>query len=288
MAGVVVESGGAVEAREIIGGLAAEVGMDLPAVRVVGDDPILPSVFRVGAAAAACVGAVTSAVATYWSQKPETVAGAASGEVAVDVREAAVAFRDERYFRIDGTTPELWAPLSGDYRTADGGWVRLHCNFDHHRDAVLHALESPRGADRASVVAACAGRAALDVEDVVTRAGGCAAAMRSRAQWRSHPQGRAVEELPLIGLSPLARSPVIGSVRGVESAITDVVRGGDGGVPGLAQGDDGVATGSAGSGDGGATGSAGGDVIDLVMVVRSVGPGAAVISLLRPGEAAVR
>ncbi|MET8145314.1 CoA transferase [Sphaerisporangium sp. NPDC005288] len=82
--------------------------------------------------------------------------------------------------------------------------------------------------------------------------------MRSRAQWRSHPQGRTVEGLPLIGLGPLDRSPVIGSVRGVESAITDVVRGGDGGVPGLAQGDDGVATGSAGSSDGGATGSAGG------------------------------
>ncbi|MFC7383347.1 CoA transferase [Sphaerisporangium rhizosphaerae] len=291
------------EVREIIGGLAAEVEVDLPAVRVVGDDPILPSVFRVGAAAAACVGAVTGAVATYWSHNPGTVAGAASGEVAVDVREAAVAFRDERYFRIDGMTPELWAPLSGDYRTADGGWVRLHCNFDHHRDAVLHALELPRGADRAAVVAACAGRAALDVEDVVTRAGGCAAAMRSRAQWRSHPQGRAVEGLPLIGLSPLDRSPVIGSVRGIESAITDVVRGGDGGISGLTQGGSAVigraggaeaaaigsvergrraATGSSGSGGSGVTGPALGDGRAVTGLIK--GEGSAVAGAVRrPG-----
>jgi crotonobetainyl-CoA:carnitine CoA-transferase CaiB-like acyl-CoA transferase len=171
--------------------LAAGVGIELPPVRCTGDDPVLPSVFRVGAAAAVAVGAATAAAAALLGK---------TREVAVDVREAAVAFRDERYFRIDGATGELWAELSGDYRTADG-WVRLHCNFDHHRDAVLAALGLPAGADRDAVAQACASRTAVGIEESVAAAEGCAAAMRSRAEWREHPQAHAVAESPLIGLT---------------------------------------------------------------------------------------
>ncbi len=123
--------------------------------------------------------------------------------ITVDVREAAAAFRDERYFQIDGEVVVGWAPLSGDYRTAGGGWVRLHCNFDHHREAVLRALELPSDAGKEDVINACAGRTAPDIEQAVTDAGGCAAAMRSRAEWHEHPQGRAVAELPLIAFSRL-------------------------------------------------------------------------------------
>ncbi|MEU9886432.1 CoA transferase [Sphaerisporangium sp. NPDC051011] len=115
------------------------------------------------------------------------------------MREAAIAFRDERYFRVGGEVAAMWAPLSGDYRTADG-WARLHCNFDHHRDAALRALGLPLDADEAAVAEACAGRTALDVEEAVTEAGGCAAAMRSRAEWKAHPQSAAVADTPLMAI----------------------------------------------------------------------------------------
>ncbi len=171
--------------------LAAGVGVELPSLQVVGADPVLPSTFRVGTAAAAAVGAVTAMAARL---------GGGAGQVGVDMREAAVAFRDERYLRSDGVGQDLWAALSGDYRSADG-WVRLHCNFDHHRDAALSALGLPAGADLAAVTRACADRTAVAIEEAVTAAGGCAAAMRSRAEWRAHPQGRAVAEMPLIGMT---------------------------------------------------------------------------------------
>ncbi|AWS48242.1 carnitine dehydratase [Streptosporangium sp. 'caverna'] len=179
--------------------LATEVGVELPSVRCTGDDPVLPSVFRVGTAAAVAVGAATAAASALLGKAREAAVDEAR-EVVVDVREAAVAFRDERYFRIDGATGELWAALSGDYRTADG-WVRLHCNFDHHRDAVLAALGLPAGADRDAVAQACARRTAVEVEESVTAAEGCAAAMRSRAEWRGHPQARVIAESPLIELT---------------------------------------------------------------------------------------
>ncbi|GAA3039433.1 CoA transferase [Streptosporangium longisporum] len=171
--------------------LAAELGITLPPLRVSGSDPVLPSVFRVGTAAAIAVGAATAAVAAFRGD---------GSEAAVDVREAAVAFRDERHLRINGAPVDLWAPLSGDYRTADG-WVRLHCNFDHHRDAALMALDLPAGANADAVIRACAGRGAVEIEEAVTRAGGCAAAMRDRAEWRGHPQFRAVAASPLVRLT---------------------------------------------------------------------------------------
>lgn len=171
--------------------LAAEAGVELPPVRVSGDDPVLPSVFRVGTAAAIAVGAATAAAAAL---------GGGGSQAAVDVREAAIAFLDERHFRIDGAAMDLWAPLSGDYRTADG-WVRLHCNFDHHRDAALAALGLPAGTGREAVERACAGRTAVEIEEAVTAAGGCAAAMRDRAGWRGHPQSRAVAASRLVHLT---------------------------------------------------------------------------------------
>jgi len=97
----------------------------------------------------------------------------------VDVRHAALAFRSERYLRIGGQAPPMWADPSGDYRAADG-WVRLHANYPAHRDAVLHALGVPDDRDR--VAAAVRGRTALAVEDAVVSAGGVAAALRTPAR----------------------------------------------------------------------------------------------------------
>ncbi|MDH2430105.1 CoA transferase [Sphaerisporangium sp. TRM90804] len=180
---------------EVVRALGREVGLDLPAVRVTGDERALPSAFRIGTAAAAVVGAVTGAVSLYRREQGHA-------EVTVDVGEAVAAFKDERYFTIDGEALDLWAPLSRDYPTSDG-WVRLHCNFDHHRDAALRALNLPPDSGEAQVAAACAGRTAVDVEQAVTDAGGCAAATRSRERWHDHPQSRAVARLPLIGLRRL-------------------------------------------------------------------------------------
>jgi crotonobetainyl-CoA:carnitine CoA-transferase CaiB-like acyl-CoA transferase len=205
--------------EKLIRTLGEEAGVALPPVRVTGDDPVLPSVFRVGTAAAASVGAATAAIAAFWRRggsvtEPDSMAGETSTvwaseretpDVSVDVRHAAVAFRSERYFQIDGENLDPWAPLSGDYRTVDG-WIRLHCNFDHHRDAALRALDLPPGAEKGDLVAACESRTGAEIEEAVTREGGCAAAMRTRSEWLAHPQGRAVAESPLIGISRLDRA----------------------------------------------------------------------------------
>lgn len=91
--------------------------------------------------------------------------------------------------------PAVWDAIAGDYPTKDG-WIRLHTNAPHHRAAVLAVLQVP--AERARVAAAVAAWAGDDLEQAVVDAGGCAAAMRSTAEWAAHPQGRAVAGQPLV------------------------------------------------------------------------------------------
>lgn len=172
-------------------------GPDLDMLAVVGDDPVLPSAFRVGSAAAASVAAATLASAVLWRDR-----GGAPGPVTVDLRAAARSFRSERFLRVDGVPcGDLWSPLSGDYRAGDDRWVRLHANYPHHRAAILKGLGVAD--DRGAVTGAVRDRSAAGVEDAVEAAGGCAALMRSLDDWYEHPQRRALQALPLVEVAPI-------------------------------------------------------------------------------------
>lgn len=115
-------------------------------------------------------------------------------QVTVDQRLASLWFGYS--FRADGwQLPSLWDSIAGVYETQDG-WIRLHTNLPHHRQAALQVLEC--GATRESVAAAVRHWQADDLENETVSAGGVAAALRSREDWLTHPQGRAVAGEPLI------------------------------------------------------------------------------------------
>ncbi|WP_424977945.1 CoA transferase [Leisingera sp. S232] len=115
-------------------------------------------------------------------------------QVTVDQRLASLWF--DCSFRPDGwQLPNLWDTIAGVYETQDG-WIRLHTNLPHHRQAALNVLDCD--ATRESVAAVVKHWQADDLENETVNAGGVAAAMRSREDWRAHPQGRAVAAEPLI------------------------------------------------------------------------------------------
>ena len=91
--------------------------------------------------------------------------------------------------------PGMWDAIAGNYATRDG-WIRLHTNAPHHRDAALRVLGT--GNDREQVAAAVAGWNAGDLELAIVAEGGCAAQMRSWDAWKAHPQGIAVAREPLV------------------------------------------------------------------------------------------
>lgn len=97
--------------------------------------------------------------------------------------------------------PPVWDDIAGLYQTADGSWIRLHTNALLHRSAVLSVLAcKPTQEDVARSVS---NWTATDLESAIIATGGCAAEMRSLADWNRHPQGLAVAMEPLISWEQL-------------------------------------------------------------------------------------
>lgn len=116
-------------------------------------------------------------------------------EVSVDHRLASLWYGYS--FKPDGwEMPSLWDSIAGDYQASDG-WIRLHTNLPRHRAAALKVLEVKGNRD--AVSQALKDWAVADLETAIVAEGGVAAAMRSRADWLDHPQGRSVSRDPLIG-----------------------------------------------------------------------------------------
>lgn len=118
----------------------------------------------------------------------------------LDGSHIAAAFTSERHYRRLGENGSIgFAPLSGFHRTRDG-WIRLHANYPHHERVVQDVL----GADPPARLLEAT---ALEAEEAVVAAGGVAAAVRSRAEWSVHPQGRAVAQLPALSVTPVLEAP---------------------------------------------------------------------------------
>ncbi|NKB69808.1 MAG: CoA transferase [Candidatus Latescibacteria bacterium] len=156
-----------------------------------GQDPVLPSIFRVGTAAAATAAATGLAATELWRQRtgrPQTTS--------VDMRAAGIAFRSERYLRInDGPPPNSWDELAGYYRTGDDDWVQLHTNFPHHRQGFLDLLDCEP--TRAAIQTILDGWQGAAFEEEAVQRGLCAGLLRSTAQWRQHPHAAVLANLPL-------------------------------------------------------------------------------------------
>ena len=183
--------------------LWADLGLPqgaLASISLTGSDPVLPSSFRVGTAAQVTIGAAALAAAEFHRRR-----AGVHQQVSVDMRNAAVEFRSDRYARIDGAPADLWDPLAGLYRCGDDRWVRLHTNFPHHRAGVLRLLGCEP--DRTAVQTALSKWNAETFENAAAEAGLVVAIARTVVQWDAHAQGRAVPTLPLITLERIGDAP---------------------------------------------------------------------------------
>ncbi len=170
-------------------------------VRLSGADPVLPSSFAIGTAAQAAIATSALAAASIGRQR-----GIPRQTVSVDMRHAATEYHSEHWASVNGAPPgDPWDKIAGTYRCGDGRWVRLHTNFPHHRDGVLHLLGCAY--DRAAVAAALEGWTGFALEDAAAAAGLCVTAMREFGEWDADAQGRAVQSEPLVAMTCIAEAP---------------------------------------------------------------------------------
>src|SRR3984893_13877419 len=101
--------------REILADIWTSAGgapAALGAVTLTGEEPQLPSSFRVAAAAQVSIAAAGLAAAQIWQLR-----SGQSQDVAVDMCHAVVEWRSERYLRVDGKPPPpAWDDIPGIYK----------------------------------------------------------------------------------------------------------------------------------------------------------------------------
>lgn len=189
---------------DILKGIWTSAGGDTAAldrVRLTGEEPQIPSSFRVAVTGQTTIAAAGLAAAEIWRLR--------SGEtqqVSVDICHAVAECRSERYLRLDDKPPPpAWDAIAGVYRTGDNRFVRCHTNFPHHRDAVCSVLGCE--AERDKVQAALMQWKGEDFETAAYAAGGVVALMRSYDEWSASPQARALAQLPLISIEKIGEAP---------------------------------------------------------------------------------
>lgn len=185
--------------REILQDIWTSVGGEtsaLDALTLTGNEPQLPSSFRVAAAAQVSIAASALAASEIWRLR----SGKAQ-QVSVDMRHAVVECRSERYLRLDDKPPPpAWDAIAGVYKVRDG-FVRLHTNFPHHRDAVCRVLNCK--AERDAVQAALLQWDGEAFETAAYADGGVVAFMRSYDQWSATPHAKVLAALPLISITKI-------------------------------------------------------------------------------------
>lgn len=189
------------EATAEVWKLAGGTLSSLDGVALRGTEPALPSTFKVGTMAQATIAASALAAAEFWALR--------TGRrqlVAVDMAHAVAEFRSERYLRVDGHPEErIWDKVAGVYQTGDGRYVRVHANMPHHRAGTLAMLGADY--DRESVARKLQDWTGEGLETAAAENGLVITMMRSPEEWRAHPQGTAVDALPLFEIMRIGDAP---------------------------------------------------------------------------------
>ena len=184
--------------------LLAAAGRDTRApqheVSFAGHDPVYPTCFRAGEAAAAALGAVASAAADLWCAR-----GGAPQQIRIDVRAAAASLRSFMYQHVSGAAFERASlATTALYRGRGGRWIHLHGGF-RSREGTLALLGC---ADEAGAIArTVATWDAQALEDALAERGCCGVRLRSADEWRQQPQGIALGKVPPIEIFKIGDAP---------------------------------------------------------------------------------
>ena len=176
-------------------GLLGAAGRDARApqheVSFAGHDPVYPTCFRAGEAAAAALGAAASAAADLWC-----VRGGAPQQIGIDVRAAAASLRSFGYQNVGGAAFGRGSlATTALYRGRDGRWIHLHGGF-RSREGTLALLGCADDPD--AIAGTVATWDAQTLEDALAERGCCGVRLRSADEWRQHPQGIALSQVPPI------------------------------------------------------------------------------------------
>lgn len=193
-------------ARDAFGYLNRIAGIaPLRAPSFEGDDPIVPTPFRVASAAAASAGLAASAAHEIWRLR-----GGASQDIAISLDAAASSLLSFTFVRQDGQAvprPADTNPTVALYQAADGRWIHLHGGFPRLAKRTLDLLNSDNTAE--AIAASVSKWNAFALEDALAFMNLCGAVVRTEEEWRATPQGALLAKTPPIVLKKIGDAPVL-------------------------------------------------------------------------------
>ena len=184
-----------------------EVGIQAPGIEatIEGSDPILPTPFHIGEAAATALGAYGAAIAALWQER-----SGQSQSVRVNVARAAASLISAYLLRLDGQ-PLLAQdrrrrsnPLVDFHRCRDGRWLHLHGALQHLAAGTLGVLNC--GPTPEQVQAAVSRWNSDELEEALAEAGMCGALVRSTEEWLATAQGQALSAFGKIHIEKIGAS----------------------------------------------------------------------------------
>lgn len=177
----------------------------LSSMKLQDDDgkPALPSSFKIGCLAQSTITLSVLAVALVHS----VINNSSVPHVTVDRRHAAVEFKSERLYVLNGKpAPSPWGPIGGLYET-DDGFVRIHDSFPNHMYGALRLLGLQSEASRPDVTKETWKWASIDLESVALQEKLVIYALRSHRQWDMLPQAKALTDF-LIKIEKMSEGSV--------------------------------------------------------------------------------
>jgi crotonobetainyl-CoA:carnitine CoA-transferase CaiB-like acyl-CoA transferase len=168
-----------------------------------GEDPIVPTPFRVASAAAAALGLGASGAHEIWRLR-----GGEAQEISVDLKAAAASLLSFALLRRDGVAvprPADSNPTVGLYRAADGRWIHLHGGFPYLEKRTLDLLNARN--DKDAIADSVAKWNAFALEDALAHMNLCGAVVRDEEEWRESPQGLALEGIAPIVIKRIGDAP---------------------------------------------------------------------------------
>ncbi|KAJ8613728.1 hypothetical protein MRB53_036870 [Persea americana] len=158
------------------------------------DGPGLPSSFKVGHLAQACIALAASTATLVYSERTSSP----SPCVTVAPDHAVAEFKSVELHTIDGVRPyPARAEIGGLHKTLDG-YVRIHDSFINHREAIKKLLGCQGADDRDAIARAVRGWKAIQLESAAIQCGAVVAALRTMDEWAAHPQAKATPSFEIL------------------------------------------------------------------------------------------
>ena len=175
---------------------------DKPLVEISGKDPIVDTPFLAGEAVASAIAAQAAAVSEIWKLKTGQ-----RQHVRVDMKAAlnSITGLDNIYqsgHHID--TGFQNEPTIGFYPTRDCKWIFILGLFPSLRDGLLTLLNCAHS--KAAIGESIAKWDAQELEDTLAEHDLSGGMLRTQEEWRSHPQGKSLSNLPVVDIVKIGKS----------------------------------------------------------------------------------